>query len=299
MIISEILRSKFRYFSKCGQCDHPDNREEKINMKRDYPVILGILIFIMGTALSAQNVDTVHAGYRYVMGDSDSKTEAKQLCFLEAKRLCLEQAGTYIQSQVKVENYQVTQDEITTYSASFVQVELVSEEFETTGETMAINTTVRAVVDADYLRDQLEQMKDDEQLTQQVKEQESERQQLEKNVFDLHKELQRASPEQRERLRQQMATALKNVSEFENRKQILKNRTYAAIKNIKPGMTPEQVLKNAGVPLDKIKHSGDLRLNYGLVWVIFQKNRVTCLVKAPHFKPQLKCRDYPPKQRWK
>ena len=44
--------------------------------------------------VSAQNIDTIYASYRYIMGDSDSKAEAKQLCYLEAKRLCLEQAGT-------------------------------------------------------------------------------------------------------------------------------------------------------------------------------------------------------------
>jgi len=255
------------------------------------------LLILSFTNIVAQQSDTIYASYRYVMGDSDTKTEAKQICFLEAKRLCLEQAGTYIESQVRVENYQLAKDEITTYSASFLQVEIVSEETEIIGESMAIHTTVRAIIDPIELRDQLKRFKEDHELEQQMVKETQDQQKVENEILRLRDELQKSSPEQRENLRVQLKDALQRMQTSEDKKQRIISATHLALKNIQIGMSPEQVLKVAGLPLDKIKHKGDLRLNYGMVWVIFKRDRVTCLVKALHFQPEKQCRDYSELQR--
>jgi DNA polymerase III alpha subunit (gram-positive type) len=246
----------------------------------------------------AQPVDTVYASYRYIMGDSDSKAEAKQLCFLEAKRICLEQAGTYIESNVTVENYQITKDEINTYAAAFVQVEIVSEEIENLGETMAINTTVKAIVNQDEMKNYIEQVKSDAEMEQQLQEKDQERQNLEKNVNNLKEKLQNATPEQRARLKEEMTQALKQMNSFEKRKQQVRIYTRKAVENIRMGMTPKQVVEVAGPPVKKIAVNGDARLNYGLVWLVFERGKVSCLVKEPHFKPKLRCRDYKPQQKF-
>ena len=39
--------------------------------------------------------ESVFASYKYTMGDNDTKNDAKRICFLEAKRLAVEKAGTY------------------------------------------------------------------------------------------------------------------------------------------------------------------------------------------------------------
>ncbi len=260
------------------------------------------LVYLFGfslTHLTAQQPDTIYASYRYLMGDNDTKTEAKQICFLEAKRLCLEQAGTYLESQVKVENYQLAKDEITTYSASFLQVEIVSEKIEMSGESMAIHTTVRAIVDPVELRDQLRQFKEDRELEQQIVKETQDQQKVENEVLRLRDELQKSSPEQRENLRVRLKDALQRMQYAEDKKQRIISATHRAIKDIKIGMSPEQVLKVAGLPLEKVKHEGDWRLNYGMVWVVFKRDRVTCLVKALHFRPEKQCRDYSESQRVK
>jgi hypothetical protein len=261
-------------------------------MNRIFILSIISLFGLFLTNLSAQKQDTIYASYQYLMGDSDTKTDARQISFLEAKRLCLEQAGTFIESQVKVENYQVTQDDITTYSASFLQVELVSEETKVIGESMAIITTVRAIVDPVELRGQIGQLKADKELEKQVLQEAREQQELEKQTLKLRDELQRATPEQRENLRKQLAEAFQRLQNSEDKKQRVKTATRSAIEMIKPGMTAEEVLKVAGAPLNKIRLAGDLRLNYGMVWVIFNRGKVTCLVKAVHFKPTKQCRDY-------
>ena len=77
------------------------------------------------------------------MGDNDTKNDAKRICFLEAKRLCIEKAGTYIESNSKVINGKLTRDEITTYAAAILKVEIVSEETKFIGENVAILMTVK------------------------------------------------------------------------------------------------------------------------------------------------------------
>lgn len=249
--------------------------------------------------LSAQQQDTIYASYRYVMGDNDTKTEAKQICFLEAKRLCLEQAGTYLESQVKVENYQLAKDEISTYSASFLQVEIISEEIEMVGESLAIHTTVRAIIDPLELREQLNQFKEDQEIQQQMVKETKDQQKVENEVLRLRDELQKSTPEQRENLRSQLKDALQRMQKLEDKKQKIITATHSAIKNIRVGMSSEQVLKLAGEPLDKAKYKGDLRLNYGMIWVVFKHDRVTCLVKGLYFRPEKQCRDYTNGQRFR
>ena len=244
-----------------------------------------------------QNVDTLYASYKYIMGDNDTKAEAKQLCFMEAKRLCLEQAGTYIESQVTVENYQVTHDEINTYAAAFVQVEIVSEEIEHLGETFAIHTTVRAVVDPADMQAYIAQVKSDVAVEKELQQKEQERQTLEQNVLNLKQQLQQATPEQRERLKQEMTQALQKMDNFEKQRDNRRVQSRKALENIQRGMTPKPVIRVAGMPDKRIESEGELRLNYGIVWVIFEKGKVACAVKEPHFRPHLHCRDYSPQQK--
>lgn len=247
--------------------------------------------------LNAQNVDTIYATYRYIMGDNDTKTDAKRICFLEAKRQCLEKAGTYIESNVTVENYQVTEDEIKTYSASILKVDIVSEETEVVGESFAIVTTVKAEVDLDFLREQIENIKSDDDVASEVQQQEKRRADIEKKIQYLHKELAQADEMSVQQIRKEMSKAFADMDSLERFKDLVRKKTKLALENLRFGMTPEQVVRVLGKPFKKVLHHGNPRLNYGFVWVVFSNGKASCLVKAKHFKPHLSCRDYPAHQK--
>jgi hypothetical protein len=218
---------------------------------------------------------------------------------MEAKRLCLEQAGTYIESNVTVENYQVTRDEINTYAAAFVQVEIVSEELENLGETFAIQTTVKAEVDPAEMQDYISQVKSDATMQKELNEKDQERQNLQKNVGAIKEKLQQATPEQRERLKIEMTRALKKMQDFEQHRDNVRISSRKALENIQRGMTPKQVIGVAGMPDKRVESNKDLRLNYGIIWVIFENGKVTCVVKDVHFRPKFRCRDYSEQQKIK
>jgi hypothetical protein len=272
-------------------------RFNEINLEKDsmHNQKIVLLLFLLITTIQfvfSQEKDTIYASYKYIMGDNDTKADAKQLCFMEAKRLCLEQAGTYIESNVKVENYQVTKDEISTYAAAFVQVEIVSEEIQNLGETFAINTTVRAVVDPTEMQEYIAQVKSDAALEKELTEKEHERQKLQQDVGTIREKLQQASPEQREMLKKEMTRALQEMEAFEKRRDDRRLTSRKTLENIQRGMTPKQVVKVAGLPDNQVEANGDMRFNYGIVWVIFEKGRVACVVKEVHFRPKFRCNEY-------
>lgn len=79
-----------------------------------------MLLFYIPLTISAE-IETISATHKYVMGDNDSKNDARRMCFMEAKRKVLEKAGSYIESNTTVKNYQLAKDEIIAYSAALLK----------------------------------------------------------------------------------------------------------------------------------------------------------------------------------
>lgn len=136
---------------------------------------------------SSARPHVIYASYKYIVGDNDTKNDAKRVCFMEAKRRCLEKAGTYIESQTIVRNYKLTKDEIRAYTAAIIKVEIVSELVEFQNETLVIYMTVRAEVEEDELKKKIREIRNDRALQKKIKEQERQLDQLERKIRDLQK----------------------------------------------------------------------------------------------------------------
>ncbi|PKN69117.1 MAG: hypothetical protein CVU54_11430 [Deltaproteobacteria bacterium HGW-Deltaproteobacteria-12] len=67
---------------------------------RGIVAVLILLSVFCATAFAEKKVVTAEG--KYVMGDLDSKQNAKALALMEAKRISLEKAGTYIESIMKL-----------------------------------------------------------------------------------------------------------------------------------------------------------------------------------------------------
>jgi polyhydroxyalkanoate synthesis regulator phasin len=136
---------------------------------------------------SSAKTHVIYASYKYVVGDNDTKNDAKRICFIEAKRRCLEKAGTYIESQTVVKSYKLTSDEIRAYAAAIIKVEIVSELVEFQNETLIIYMTVRAEVEEEELKKKIREIRSDRALQRKVREQERQLDQLERKIRDLQK----------------------------------------------------------------------------------------------------------------
>lgn len=57
------------------------------------------------------------------------------------------------------------------------------------------------------------------------------------------------------------------------------------IENIELGMTPDEVIKVAGKPDSIIEwYTGNLKFNYGKVWIVIENGVVSCLVHDKYFQ---------------
>ena len=100
-------------------------------------------------------VQTFTATHTYVLGDHDSKDDARQRCLLEAKRKILEQAGVYIESASEVKNFDLTKDQITSFAAAVMQVKDTKEEVSFQQGHMTMTLKLTAQVNLEEVRKQL------------------------------------------------------------------------------------------------------------------------------------------------
>lgn len=114
--------------------------------------LLTALIFPAGTFAEIQTFTATHT---YVLGDHDSKDDARQRCLLETKRKILEQAGVYIESASEVKNFDLTKDKITSFAAAVMQVKETKEEVGFQQGHMTLTQTIIAQVDLSEVRKQL------------------------------------------------------------------------------------------------------------------------------------------------
>ncbi len=65
------------------------------------------------------------------------------------------------------------------------------------------------------------------------------------------------------------------------------------VKNVELGMTPDEVIKVAGSPRYIIEwYTGNLKYNYGNLWVVMENGAVTCLVRSIYFEEYWGKSDY-------
>ena len=121
---------------------------------RTLSVMILLVALVLPTVAFAE-IMTFSATHTYIMGDHDSKDDARQRCLLEAKRKVLEQAGVYIESASEVKDFQLTKDKITSLAAAVMQVRDTKEEVSFQQGHMTMTLKLTAQVDLAEVRKQL------------------------------------------------------------------------------------------------------------------------------------------------
>lgn len=68
--------------------------------------------------------------YTHQASDLDSKISSRAIALEQAKRLLLEEIGTYLISETEVKDFQLTKDKIATLTAGIVQAEILTEKWD-------------------------------------------------------------------------------------------------------------------------------------------------------------------------
>ncbi|BBD06884.1 hypothetical protein [Desulfovibrio ferrophilus] len=219
----------------------------------------------------------IESEYTYVMGENDTRAQARRLCFLEAKRQAVEQAGTYVESATEVTELMLSRDEVSTFASAFVEAHLVSEEFVVNGGTFAVKCKVRVDVDTETLGRRLVEFSADPTRKKRLG-----------NLADRIKQLEeRAGVDSDSSLATARGRTLPSLEELEREKARLRAEVQrlgqAARRVVEPGMTKADVQQLLGPPRvkklnDKMTSTYECH-NYGEIWVVYKDGLVACTRK--------------------
>lgn len=246
-------------------------------MKRMFFFFYFLITTILTPTMSAAEITTIYEECEYVMGDNDTKNDAKRLCLIEAKRKVLERVGTYVESNTNVLNFNLTRDEIRAYTAGINKTEIVSENTSFNGKSTIIQMKIKADVDTSVLANKMLEIHRDKDLAQKYSKMQDDYKQLERQIKELQNKLKR-DPDWAtvEKARLEREEAFNRLSALERVKQDIKQKSYLAVQNVEIGMTREEVMRLTGPPRSEDFHN----LNYGNVWVIIENGVVVLLVDA-------------------
>jgi tetratricopeptide (TPR) repeat protein len=85
------------------------------------------LFFLLYPLPREAAVKTFVRDFTYQATEMDSKVSCRMIALEQAKRLLLEELGTYVESTTVVQNFQLVKDEITTFAAGVVQTSILEE----------------------------------------------------------------------------------------------------------------------------------------------------------------------------
>ncbi len=257
--------------------------------------------------ISTPEIETITVTHKYVMGDNDSKNDARRMCFLEAKHKVLEKAGIYIESHFshiisegssgnRVKSFQLAKDELYTYAAALLKVDIVKEEWQFVGENMAILMIVKAEVDTNNVENQLSKIKQDTSVQKKIRTQQSRLQELERTVVKLQKQLATVDAPKAATLRKERNIVFKEIDELQAKKiaivSKIKSKTKRVIAYVELGMTPSEVKSLVGNPRSTTSYGFNPFWNYGNVWIIFEGGVVSCIIRSTCFGKWFKRNDY-------
>jgi tetratricopeptide (TPR) repeat protein len=147
-----------------------------------------LFAFFSISNLSAQ-VRTVEATGEYRMGDNDTRNDARKLALLDAKRLALEQAGTYLQSVTEVKNLMLSRDDINTYTAGILEVVDQKEQTAIEGNTTIVRIEVTVHIDTAKVAQQIAALRENSATKNELTELKAEMDRLRELVTKQNQEL--------------------------------------------------------------------------------------------------------------
>src|SRR3989344_6970956 len=154
-----------------------------------FAILVSLLLFYPSQGFA--EVKEIISEGTYNMGDGETPSVAESRALLQAKRTALEQAGTYVESYTKVENLQLTKDEIQVLASGIMEVEILDKKRTVVGDGFHFWVKIKAKVNPDKI----------EEMAKRVKE---------KSVIDDYKKIQEAydkSQKDIEELKKQLAGA--------------------------------------------------------------------------------------------
>jgi tetratricopeptide (TPR) repeat protein len=157
--------------------------------------LLSFLIALFIPNVTSAEMKTFIKEYSYQASEDDSRNSSRTLAMREAKRLLLEELGTYLESITEVQTFQLTKDQITMLTAGIVQIEIVEEKWD--GHTYWLKSKIKA--DPGDVIKSIDALRKDRQKTKELEDVRNRWEDSLKEIERLRQELTTATGEKRKK----------------------------------------------------------------------------------------------------
>lgn len=152
---------------------------------------------------------------RQPFGGVQSPEDARVTAVTRAKRMALEEAGTYLESLTVVKNGRLAQDQIMALAAGVLQTEIIKEKRYVTDDTFGIEVTARIKVDTSILDRRVREFLNNAGAMRKYEESEKRQQELLARIKELEErnhELTKLKTEQRTELKEEFKQASQGLT---------------------------------------------------------------------------------------
>lgn len=122
-------------------------------------VILAVALLFSQSSAFAETKEVITEG-TYNMGDGETPSVAESRALLQAKRIAIEQAGTYVESYSKTKNFQLTADEIQVLASGVMEVEILETKRRIIGDGINFWVRIKARVSTDKMEEMAKRVKE-------------------------------------------------------------------------------------------------------------------------------------------
>lgn len=153
---------------------------------KSFIAIMTILLLLPASGFS-EIKEIVSEGH-YNMGDGETPSVAESRALLNAKRIALEQAGTYVESYSNVRNFQLTEDEVKVLASGTIEVVILDKKRTIVGDGFHFWVKIRAMVNSDKMEEMVGNVKE-RSVIEDYKKIQREYEKNQKEMEELKKEL--------------------------------------------------------------------------------------------------------------
>ncbi len=154
---------------------------------KSFIAILMTLFLLMPICGFTEIKDIISEG-DYNMGDGETPSVAESRALLNAKRIALEQAGTYVESYSKVKNFQLVEDEVKVLTAGMIEVTILDKKRTIVGDGFRFWVKIKAKVKLDKMEDMAKTVKE-KSIIEDYKKIQQEYEKNQREMENLKKEL--------------------------------------------------------------------------------------------------------------
>ncbi len=123
-------------------------------------IIFTVLIILLSPMVCFAEVKEIVSEGTYNMGDGETPNIAESKALLQAKRSALEQAGTYLESYSKVNNFQLAEDEIRVLASGIMMVNVLEKKRTIVGDGLHFWAKIKARVSTDDMEEMAKRIKE-------------------------------------------------------------------------------------------------------------------------------------------